>query len=210
MARTQIDGKTGAEEDHLVRRRIIEVARKYFFTNGFRGITMDDLAAEMGMSKKTIYACFASKTALLQAVVLNKFQDVEDSFNDIAKDRPREFVNDLQKLLACVQRHSEEIRPPFIRDIQRDAPELFALIEVRRRALIHRHFRKLLDRGRKAGMIRKDIPTALIIEILLGATEAVVNPQKLIELDLTPSTAYSVVLRVLLEGVIVRLLGAQS
>ena len=204
MVRAQEDRKNGIEERGQVRGRIIAAARGHFFANGFRRITMDDLAGELGMSKKTLYACFASKSDLLQAVMLDKFRDVQASLERVSKQHPSNFAQDLRQLLASVQHHSEEIKHPFVRDIQRDAPELFTLIETRRRTLIHRHFKKLFDRGRRAGMIRRDIPTALIVEILLGTTEAVVNPRKMVELRLTPNTAYLAVLRVILEGVIVR------
>ena len=45
----------GGEPAH---RRIVAGARRYFFAHGFRGVTMDDLAAELAMSKKTLYAHF--------------------------------------------------------------------------------------------------------------------------------------------------------
>ena len=165
---------------------------------------MDDLAAELGISKKTLYECFGSKIELLQAVILNKVGEAQAAFEVIADERWPDFKSELHQLHACAQRQLEEIRPPFIRDLQRDAPELFALIQTRRRTLIHRHFKKLFDRGRKAGTVRRDIPTSLIIEILLGATDAIVNPAKMVELGLTPDAAYSAVLRVVLDGIIVK------
>ena len=51
------------------RQRIVEAARAHFFSHGFRSVTMDDLADELGISKKTLYAHFRSKIALLEAVL---------------------------------------------------------------------------------------------------------------------------------------------
>ena len=203
MARVQV-AEDVASAGRRARERIVAAARGLFFANGFRGLTMGELAAELGMSKKTLYAHFESKHELLKAVILNKLEDGEAAFASLAERNPPDFSHELQQLLACVGRVSDEIRPPFIRDLQRDAPELFALINSRRTAVIQRHFKKLFDRGRQAGILRKDVPTALMIEILLGATEAIVNPQKMLQLNLSPHAAYSSVLRVVLEGVIVR------
>jgi hypothetical protein len=50
-------------------------------------------------------------------------------------------------------------------------------------------------------MIRNDIPTWLVIEIMLAATRAIVNPQRLLELELTPKIAFGAITTVLLEGV---------
>ncbi|HBH79164.1 MAG TPA: TetR family transcriptional regulator, partial [Nitrospira sp.] len=42
--------------DQAATRRVVAVARRQFLAHGFRSVSMDDLAAELGMSKKTLYA----------------------------------------------------------------------------------------------------------------------------------------------------------
>jgi len=186
-----------------VRQRLIAAARCHFFAHGFRHVTMDDLAREMAMSKKTLYAHFASKTELLQAVLNEKFNDIDADLRGISEASSAEFFAALHRLLACIQRHGAEIQPPFIRDLRRGAPELFGLVERQRRKLIQRHFATLLRAGRKEGMIRRDIAVRLIIEILLAATEAIMNPAAMAEFGLTPKTGYAAIIRVVLEGAIV-------
>jgi AcrR family transcriptional regulator len=163
---------------------------------------MDDLAEELGMSKKTLYASFASKTDLLKAVLLDKFRSVETDLDGIISEGSPDVLGSLHQLLACVQRHAEEIQPPFVRDIRREAPEMFQLVQERRRDVIQRYFGRIFDDGRKAGIIRKDVPANLMIEILLGATEAIMNPPKMAELGLTPKTGFLTIITVILEGVI--------
>jgi AcrR family transcriptional regulator len=152
------------------------------------------------MSKKTIYAHFPSKTALLEAMLLDKFRCAEEELEAITSECSADFPTGLHRLLACVQRHAEEIRPPFVRDIQREAPDLFKVVQARRREVIQRYFSKLLGEGRREGLIRKDIPVHLIIEILLGAVEAIVNPPRLAELGLSPKDGFTSIISVILEG----------
>ena len=190
-----------APADQAVRQRIISAAREHFLAHGFHNVTMDDLADELGMSKKTIYAHFPSKTALVEAMLLDKFRCVEEEMAAITSECSGEFLAGLHRLLACVQRHTEEIRSPFVRDLQRDAPELFkGVVQARRREVIQRHFGKLLGEGRREGLIRKDISVHLIIEILLGAVEAIVNPPRLAELDLSPKSAVTAIISMILTG----------
>jgi hypothetical protein len=94
----------------------------------------------------------------------------------------------------------EEIQPPFVRDIRREAPDLFNVVENRRRDVIQRHFGRVFLVGRRAGLLRQDIPPKLAIEILLGAVQAIMNPPKMEELDLTPKSGFSAIIRVVLEG----------
>ena len=201
MQRTGIQ-MPDAPGDVNVRQRIISAARQHFFTHGFRGVTMDDLAQELGMSKRTLYAHFASKNALLEALLLQKFGEGEAELARITSQCTANFANALHELLACAQRHTEEIQPPFLRDIQREAPELFQVVERRRREVIERYFTKLLSEGRREGLIRRDIPVPIIIEILLGTIGAIMNPPKLAELGLTVKSGFHAIITVILEGAI--------
>ena len=185
-----------------VRQRILAAGRQHFFAHGFRGVTMDDLAAELAMSKKTLYTHFASKTALLEAILLEKFAGIEAEVAKISTEHSGDFSTSLHELLACVMRQTEEIKPPFVRDLQREAPEIFRVVEGRRRELIQRYFGKLLGEGQREGLIRTDLPLQFLIDILLGATQAVVNPPKLVEFGLTPRTGFAAVISVILQGIV--------
>lgn len=183
---------------------MIAAARREFFVHGFRRVSMDDLAAELRMSKKTLYASFPSKSSLVEAVLKAKFDDVEADLRRLALERSSDMEKGIRRFLQCVQRHTSEIHPPFVRDLGRETPELFRVVEHRRRRLIRRHVGALFHKGRKAGLIRKDIPVHLLIEILLGAVEAILVPSKVTELGLTLERGYATVIRVILEGVIER------
>jgi AcrR family transcriptional regulator len=184
------------------RERIVLGARKHFLAHGFRGVTMDDLAEELGMSKKTLYAHFPSKVALVQAVLRDKADRAEADLALITADTSADFLDTLHELLACVQKHSEEILPPFVRDLRRETPDLFKIVETRRKVLIKKHFGSFFARGRKLGMIRKDLSADLITEVLLAVTQAIVNPTKMEELGLSPKTGYAAVISIVLEGVL--------
>jgi hypothetical protein len=75
-------------------------------------------------------------------------------------------------------------------------------VEDQRRKIIQRYFGKIFEEGRRAGIIRKDIPTRLMIEMLVGVTEAIMNPPKMAELGLTPKSGYISVITVMLEGLL--------
>ncbi len=161
---------------------------------------MDDLAAELGISKKTLYAHFPSKTALLEAVLADKFAGVSKEMERISREYPHDFPTALHELLAGTMRELDEIKPPFVRDMRQKAPHLFKTVERRRAELIERSFGKLFVEGQRTGMVRKDIPAKLMIEILLGAVQAVVNPAKIQELGLTPRIGFGGIIKIVLEG----------
>src|SRR5213594_528287 len=184
--------------------RIVEAARAHFFSHGFRSVTMDDLAEELAISKKTLYAHFPSKIALLEAVLADKFTGLEAKLEEIKRAYPHDFPAALHELLANTQRELDEIKPPFVRDMRQKAPQVFKIVERRRAELIERFFGKLFIEGQRTGIVRKDLPAKLMIAILLAAVQAIVNPAKVEDLDLTPKTGFASVVKVVLEGVITR------
>src|SRR4029077_4050402 len=95
----------------LGRQRIVGAARVHFFSHGFRSVTMDDLAEELGVSKKTLYAHFRGKIQLLEAVLADKFASVEAKLKEVARAHPQDFPATLHALLANTQRELDEIKP---------------------------------------------------------------------------------------------------
>src|SRR5215467_6035535 len=184
--------------------QIVAAARAHFFSHGFRSVTMDDLAEELGVSKKTVYAHFPSKIALLEAVLADKFAGVEAKLNDIARAYPHDFSGALHELLANMQRELDEIKPPFVRDMRQKAPQVFKVVERRRADLIERFFGNLFIEGQRTGMVRKDVPAKLIIEILLAVVQAIMNPPKMEELGMMPKEGFARILKIVLEGALTR------
>jgi AcrR family transcriptional regulator len=185
-------------EDAATRVRVIAGARKHFFAHGFRGVTMDDLAVELGMSKKTLYVHFPSKNALLEAVLRDKLARAEADMQRATGDV--DFTKQLQAMLVTIRGHGEELQPAFLRDLQRETPEFFAIIQTGRAQLIHRYFGALVKAGQKEGRVRKDVPPEFLVEYLLGAVNAILFPQKLGELGMAPKVAFVKVVNVFLEG----------
>jgi hypothetical protein len=68
--------------------------------------------------------------------------------------------------------------------------------------MIQLHFGKLFAAGRKSRRIRTDIPTTLLVEILLAAVQGVMTPRKLTDLGVSPKAGFSAIISVLLDGVL--------
>jgi AcrR family transcriptional regulator len=192
--------KSRLRTNDSIQQRIVEAARAHFFSNGFRSVTMDDLAEELGISKKTLYAHFPGKLDLLEAVLADKFAGVEATLKQVTRAHPNDFPATLRELLAGTQRELDEIKPPFVRDMRQKAPHVFKVVERRRAALIQRYFGKLFVEGQRAGMVRRDVPAKLIVEILLAVVQSIMNPPKMEELGMMPKEGFAGILKTVLEG----------
>jgi TetR/AcrR family transcriptional regulator, cholesterol catabolism regulator len=65
--------------------RILQKADAMFLRYGLRSVTMDDIAKELGISKKTIYLYFADKDALIDKVTEYMLQEEKNKAEEIYK-----------------------------------------------------------------------------------------------------------------------------
>src|ERR1700750_3426766 len=97
-------GKSRRRKADASRQLIVDAARVHFFSHGFRSVTMDDLAEELGISKKTLYAHFPGKFDLLEAVLADKLAGVEAKLKEVTRAHPHDFPATLRELLAGTHR----------------------------------------------------------------------------------------------------------
>jgi len=83
-------------------------------------------------------------------------------------------------------------------------PEVFKRVETLRAQLIQQHFGRIFAQGQQAGMIRTDISAALMVQILLAAVQAIMNPAGISALNFTPQAGISAIVSVVLNGVVVQ------
>ena len=185
-----------------VRNRILEVAREQFFSLGFTKVTMDEIAHELGMSKRTLYQHFPGKKDLLRKALLNKAQRISEGLGKIIDGDQAHFGRKLEQALTFVATEMPHLSPIFLRDIQRHAPDVWQELDQRRQETIRTRFGKLIREGIKAGFLRKDIEAELLVLLFSTLVQNVMSPQTLSRLPLTASQAFAVISGVLFEGIL--------
>lgn len=184
------------------RQRIIQAARREFLAHGFKATDLAVFAAALGISKKTLYQQFASKRDLVAAVLADKIAGVEAALSAILKGGEKE-PHDLKirRFIECLQHELGEVKPPFLRDLNRFHPELFQLVSTARRKIIPEYFGALIARGQKDGAIRRDIPKKIIVQIFLALAESIMTPEKMLELGITPRKGFDYIFAAVLGGI---------
>jgi AcrR family transcriptional regulator len=162
-------GKQRRREEPSVRRaQILNAARTCFASSGFKATTVDDIAADAGVSVGLLYRIFGSKTAIVEAIILEQVEaQIEEAFEIISAspksgiDRAkalRSFENaslDLQPLALSFEMAAEACRnQPLRKFMQRRRAELYST---------------LMDRLTASGMDRKTAEQRFAELDLIGA-----------------------------------------
>ncbi len=166
--------------------RILRQARAHFFAHGYCRCTLDELAAELGMSKKTLYVHFAGKEALMRAVIEDLGREIRDVADALFANRQLNFAEKLHGFAEGVMQRLGQLNPRTMRDLQRFAPELHQLMAEMREKNIPYVFGRFIEEGQRAGMVRTDLDTAFAVQFFLQAMHGLIQPAAMERLHLIP------------------------
>jgi len=184
-----------------IKKRILTAAREYFFTQGYSRATMDDLAAELRMSKKTLYQFFESKHSLLESVIRDFFQDFHDKIHKILEGEKSKKISVLKQVMSLVQSQVSQFNISAFEDIRKNDPEAWQLINHLEEKLINSELKKLLQEGKKEGTIHEDIDLDLIVLIILNTIKSVVIPQIVSQLSYSTEEVIDMLAKIVMYGI---------
>ncbi len=181
--------------------RIVAAAERMFLASGFSRVSMDDLAAELGMSKKTVYAHFAGKEELVRAMLERRVSLIEDTLKEIVGSSGS-FLEKFRDLAQLLQARTSEVSPAFLEDIRRFSPDGYEIIERFRARAIPVYFGSLVDEGMREGYLADVVPRAVLIRMLVLSIQGIVRPDVVAELKIHPSAALDHILSVIFRGIL--------
>ncbi len=166
--------------------RILHQAREHFFAHGYCSCTMADLAAELGMSKKTLYVHFSGKEEIMRAVLEQLGREIRTDAEALLANRHLGFSEKLRGFAEGMVARLALLKPRTLRDLQRFAPELYQLTVEMRQKNIPYIFGRFIEEGQLAGKVRRDISPVFAVEFFLQAMQGLLQPTTLDRLKLAP------------------------
>jgi AcrR family transcriptional regulator len=156
--------------------RILFKARDLMLRNGVKHVTMDDIANQLGMSKKTIYQFYKDKDALVMAVV--NFELEEQSLKcQRTQDTADNAVHEMFMLLEDIQQMFKNMNPMTMNEIAKYYPEAFARIQNHKDEFMHQIIKTNLIKGIEQGVYRKEIDPEILSIYRLETSFVPFNPQ---------------------------------
>ncbi|WP_298541811.1 TetR/AcrR family transcriptional regulator [uncultured Aquimarina sp.] len=144
-----------------MKEKIIEKANDMFLNLGFKSVTMDDLASEMGISKKTIYAHFQNKTKLVEATTDHLFCTISDGIDAILEES-KEPIEELYAIKAFVMYHLKDEKTSPQYQLQKYYPKIHNNLKVKQFETMQECVIENLERGIKKGVFRENIDIEII------------------------------------------------
>lgn len=136
--------------------RIVNKARDLMFQTGVKHVTMDELASQLGISKKTIYTYYKDKDSLVTAVVEKELAN-HTLICDQSMIAADNAVHEIFLLMAVIQQMFNRMNPLAMFEIEKYYPLAFEKIKNHKDDYIYSMISMNLDKGIKEGLYRKEI-----------------------------------------------------
>jgi AcrR family transcriptional regulator len=147
--------------------KILDAAELLFRKYGIRSVTMSDIAAQLGMSKKTLYQYIDNKNELVEKI-LKKYIENEKLMCNQAADTAEDALQEMFSISIQVQRNIENMNPSLLFDLRKYHFEVWQLFEQHRKEFILSIMKNNLKRGIEEDIYRKDMDTEIISRIHIG------------------------------------------
>ena len=165
----------------IMKDKILEKSAEMFLNLGFKSVTMDDIANELGVSKKTIYNHFSNKTDLVNEVTNSVFEIVVTGINLICskEENPIDELYEIKRF-SMEYLKNEKTSPQY--QLQKYYPKIYATLKSKQFDVMQDCVIDNLKRGVKLGFYRSTIDLGFISRIyfhgIIGLKDVELFPLK--------------------------------
>jgi AcrR family transcriptional regulator len=139
--------------------QIVDTARQLFWERGVLATSMDDIAAQVPVSKMTIYKHFGSKEALVAEVMDRYVRQLHELMNGAIDSAP----DAMAALLQIMNYDDKPLPERFVKETLETYPHIVERIMRYYEEQIEGQFERLIFEAQRQGSIRKDIAPFFIM-----------------------------------------------
>lgn len=136
--------------------KIINKAKEMFLRLGFKSITMDDIACEMCISKKTIYKYFSNKDILIEESVELVHKEVHETIEKIVSKNFNAIEENFEiKRMFREMFKAAESSPLY--QLKKHYPEIYDKVLTQQVSICEDCFRQNIIKGINEGLYRENL-----------------------------------------------------
>lgn len=184
-----------------VRENILQGTIEVFNEKGLK-FTMDDIAKNRGISKKTIYKVFKDKEEMFLAVVDYMFDRIKEEEKKLAEDDSLSTIEKVKQILGVLPNGYIDIDFRQLYSVREKLPKIYQKIEERLESGWELTI-SMIEKGMAEGVIRP-IRIPILKMMLEASLEQFFSRNILVENKITYRDALSEVVDILVEGIAIK------
>lgn len=159
--------------------KILQGSKELFRRFGIRNITMDEIAKQLGISKKTIYQEFPDKDSLVHSLMITDLERYHLEFEKIYADSEN-LVDEVFTIMKKMSEIYTNCNPILFYDLEKHYPKTWKAFSDFKFKFILNHVEQSIEKGKKDGLVRQDVDARILsllrIEEITMATAGTVFP----------------------------------
>lgn len=158
------------------KQRIQLAAHHLVMQYGIRSVSMDDIASNLGMSKKTIYQYFKDKDELVEAVV-DGVIDTNQCICNTDRQKADNAVHEIFLVMDMMVEMFKTMNPSILFDMQKYHPSAFRKFQIHRNEYLYNVCRQNIERGISEELYRPEINVEILARYRVETMLTAFNPE---------------------------------
>ena len=157
-----------------IKERIVESSIDLFMKRGCKSVTMDEIASENGISKRTLYENFEDKNSLLKECLCTAYERTKNATDQVFNSSDN--VYDLMfKVLECKTNQRYNFKMSFIMELKKFYPEVYDIMRLKFANFHIESAHNFIDRGQKECLIMEDINKEIVTKVIITMSDMMIN-----------------------------------
>ena len=136
--------------------KILKTSLELFYKFGIKRVTMDDIAKELGMSKKTIYQFYKEKDDLVNQLCDSEMIKHEQIFENLFQ-QAKDPIHEMMLISSNMREMMQQINPIFFLDLHKFHPEALKRFQTFKQGCAYKHISRNIEKGVELGVYRSDV-----------------------------------------------------
>lgn len=155
---------------------LLEQATALMMKYGIKSVSMDDLARQLGMSKKTIYQFVENKKDLIRKMVDHAIADEQREVGDIISTS-RDALTEMLSIARLMLSKLRELGPSLVFDMKKYYPQEWDIMEEHHLEYVTKTISDNIKRGITEGLYRPEVDPVVIAQLYHAMTHAIVDQE---------------------------------
>ncbi|MFT4756749.1 MAG: AcrR family transcriptional regulator [Vicingaceae bacterium] len=181
-------------------KQLFEKVSQLFMRYGIKSMTMDEVARQLGISKKTLYQFVDNKKDLVKKMM--EFHiDGEQCSLEATFSKCDNAIDEIMEMTKEVGSQMKEMHPSVMFDMRKYHPEAFQILVNHKDEFVRKCIHNNLENGIKEGFYRTNLNPEIVTELYLSMMSSIMNPENTPSKDINVHEVHGEMMRYHIRGI---------
>lgn len=181
-------------------KEILDQVITLFMQYGIKSMTMDEIARQLGISKKTLYQYVANKNELVTKVMAMKLGEEKDCIYQLFESGSNP-IDELMQITDFVRSNMKEIHPSVMFDLKKYHPDAWKLMQDHKESFIYNSIMHNLKKGVDTNLYRENLIPEIIAKLYLGMVNVIISGENFSESNYSQAELHEQMIRYHIRGI---------